>query len=281
MNYTDFKTPTRLDEARALLKELGDAAVPVAGSTLHVFLRDETPRIAVDITRLGLDGIRREEGNFEIGATTRVAELLEFRDDGWVLDRVADAFVSQTVRNAATVGGSIVRTFPWSDFPVALLVLNASMIITGDSDRVVDADTYFASQPFHHFQPGDLLTAIRVPPLVAGEGFGYHKERRTGSDFSRLTLAARLDVREGRVGGLRIAAGSGVPLPTRLTAVEKALVGARPGPKKFAEAAEAGLEEVRWRGSAGLSDDYIRHLASVRIVDVLTQAYEEAKGERS
>lgn len=278
MNYIDFKSPTRLDEARAILKELGDTASPVAGSTLHVFLRDESPKVAVDILRLGLNGIRLVDGVYHVGATTTVTDMLEHEQQGWVLDRVATAFVTQPIRNMATMGGSIVRVFPWSDLPIALLAMKAQMVITGDEERVMDADAFFASQPFHHFQPGDLLTSVRVPALAAGEGFGYFKERRTTTDYSRCTIAAWLALESGKIAEARIAVGAAVPIPCRMKAAEQALIGARPGPAAFEQAVEAGLDTLRWKGLHGISDAYAKHLASILIVDALKQAHSEAKG---
>lgn len=279
MNYIDFKTPTRLDEARALLKELGDTAMPVAGSTLHVFLKDESPKVAVDIARLGLNTIRAENGVFHVGATATVTDLMEYQHDGWVLDQIAAQFVTQPIRNVATVGGSVVRVFPWSDIPVALLALNAEMVVTGDEERILDAPTFFESQPFHLLQPGELVTSVRVPALADEQGFAYIKDRRTRADFSRCTVAAWLALQDGKIAGVRVALGAAVPMPCRMPAIEEALVGARPGPKKFEEAVQGGLDTARWKGLHGISDEYARHLASVLFVDVLNQAHQEARGE--
>lgn len=279
MNYIDFKIPTALEEARALMKQLGPAAMPVAGSTLHVFLRDETPKVAIDISRLGLNGIHKKNGVFDVGATTTVTDMGVFRGEGWVLNRIADAFVTQPIRNMATLGGSIVRVFPWSDWPVAMLALDAEMVITGDTGRVMSATDFFASQPFHHFQPGDLLTLIRVPALTAGQGFGYHKERRSTTDFSRCTVAARLTLEGDRITDARVAIGAAVPMPIRVQATEQALIGKKPGSALFEQAAQAGLDGPRWKGLHGISDEYARHLAGVLMADVLQRAHEEAKGQ--
>lgn len=278
MNYIDFKSPTRLDEARTLLKELGGTASPVAGSTLHVFLRDESPKVAVDILRLGLNEIRLVNGVYHIGATITVTDMLEHRQRGWVLDRVAAEFVTQPIRNMATLGGSIVRVFPWSDWPIAMLALNAEMVITGDEERVLNADTFFESQPFHHFHPGDLLTSVRVRALTEGQGFAYHKERRTTTDFSRCTVAAWIALDAGKIADVRIAIGAAVPIPCRMRAAEDALRGVKPGRDAFEKAVQTGIDTLRWKGLHGITDAYARHLASVLTVDVLNQAHQEAKG---
>ncbi len=120
MKLVDFRQPARADEARAALKELGDSAAPIAGGTSMVFLPGNEEKVAVDLMRLGLDGIRRENGAFRVGATTRLAVLQKHHEAGWVLDRVAVHLASQQIRNMSTIGGNIARVFPWSDFAVAL-----------------------------------------------------------------------------------------------------------------------------------------------------------------
>lgn len=279
MNYIDFKIPDSLSQARSWLKELGGQGMPVSGSTLHVFLRDAAPKVAVDISRIGLDGIRAESGQFRIGATATVADLETFAATGWVLDRVAREFVTQPIRNVATIGGSIVRVFPWSDWPVPLLALDAQLEIAGDEVRVMTSTDFFATQPFHHLQPGDLLSALTVPVLASGQGFGYFKERRTTTDFSRCTVAVWLSLAGAQIADVRIAVGAAVPMPCRMPEVEAALRGAKAGTAAFEQAVASGLDTARWKGLHGISDEYARHLASVRIVDALNAAHAEARGE--
>ncbi len=278
MNYIDFTIPQTLTEARDALKALGPEGMPVAGSTLHVFLRDEAPKVAVDLRQLGLNRIDAEADGFVVGATATVTDMDEYAAPGWVLDRVACEFVTQPIRNMATIGGSIVRVFPWSDWPVPLLALDAQLVITGDDERTMGSSEFFAVQPFHHLHPGDLLTAVQVPALRTGEGFGYFKERRTSTDFSRCTVAVWLQLAQHKIAAVRVAIGAATPMPRRMPAIESALTGARPGPDAFTQAVQAGLDEARWKGLHGISDDYARHLASVRIVDALTAAWTEAKG---
>lgn len=279
MNYVDFKIPTTLAEARAILTELGDQAMPVAGSTLHVFLRDESPKVGVDISRLGLGQITDAGDHYAIGATTTVADLHAFNAPDWVLDRVAQAFVTQPIRNIATIGGSVVRVFPWSDWPIPLLALDAEFVISGDEERVMSAKDFFARQPFHHLQPGDILTSVRTPKQQPNQGFGYFKERRTTTDFSRCTVAAWVSIEEGLLADARIAIGAAVPMPIRMEAIESALRGVTPSAAKIEAAVRNGLEGVRWKGLHGISDDYALHLAAVRIVDALQSACDEATAQ--
>ena len=99
------------------------------GTSLH-FL-GVTEKTAVDLSHLGLSGIKKKGGTFLIGATTSLGELMNYQGPGWVLDQVALHTSTQQIRNISTLGGNIVRVFPWNDFPVALLALDATLCIEG------------------------------------------------------------------------------------------------------------------------------------------------------
>ncbi len=280
MKLVDFKIPTRLDEARGILKQLGSTALPLAGATSLVFAAGKDDRVAVDITRLGLHGIRKESGTFRVGATTTIAALQKHHENGWVLDRVAKHLASQQIRNMSTLGGNIVRVFPWADLPVALLALNAEMIIAVDGgERVVGADEFFAGQPTRLLKAGELLAAVKVKAVSVGTGFGYCKETRAHMGFSLMTAAAVLQADGKKIGSARVALGAGVPFPSRLKAVEDALIGKPVSEALFKEAATRGAEGLKMKSAAGNSDEYTLHLAPVVIGDALAEAWKMAAGK--
>lgn len=280
MKLVDFKIPTRLDEARNILKQLGSTALPLAGSTSLVFAAGKDGRVGVDITRLGLHGIRKESGTFRIGATTTIAALQKHREDGWVLDRVAKHLASQQIRNMSTLGGNLVRVFPWCDFPVVLLALNAEMVITGDGgDRTVLADEFFAGQPVRLLKTGELLAAVKVKAVPAGSGFGYGKQTRTHMGFSLMTAAVFLETNGKTIRNARVGVGAGVPFPVRLKTVEDLLAGQPASESLFKESAVRGSEGLKIKSAAGNTDGYTTHLVAVTIADALTDAWKNAVGK--
>lgn len=281
MKLTAYHRPATLADARRLLKELGPSAIPIAGATSHSFVKGDDEKIGVDLANIGYDRIAHENGRFVIGANTRIADLQNFHAPGWVLDRVALRFVSQPMRNMTTIGGNIARVFPWNDFPVALLALNATLTVTGEKETTHPADVFFKGQPSRLFQPGDLLTEVAVPEVGAGCGFGYHKETLVHMDFSRLTTAVWIRRDKKVISEARIAVGAGVPLPCRIPALESALVGKKYSAESISTCVESQLESVRWKGVDGCSDEYARQLARVHLVDVIQEAYQMAGGERS
>lgn len=278
MKLTACHRPKTLAEARQLLRDLAPLAIPLAGATSHSFVKGDDAKIGIDLAHLGLDRISHADGGFAIGANTRIAQVQDYRAPGWVLDRVALRFVSQPMRNMTTIGGNVARVFPWNDFPVALLALNAGFVVTGEGQTTHPATTFFKGQPGRLFQPGDILTEIKVPDVGSGCGFGYHKESLVHMDFSRLTAAVWVRREGTSIAEARVAVGAAVPLPCRIPALEAALVGVKCKAEDLAECVDAQLDQVQWKGKNGLSDEYVRQLARAHVVDAIYEACRFAGG---
>ena len=280
MKLREFIIPDDLRSARSALKKLGGEGLAMAGGTSLHFMGDNV-KTAVDISRLGLSGIKKKNGAFLIGATSTLDELAKFKAPGWALGLAARRTSTQQIRNISTLGGNIVRVFPWADFPVALLALDATMHIAGKKERAVKADEFFEAQPARLFKAGDLLLRVETPALKKGQGFGYVKQSRVEAAFSMMTAAALLTVKGGRLQEVRVAVGAGVPFPRRLEGVEAALKGQPADAALFERAVEEGAAGVSWKGKEGMSDEYAAHLACVTIVDALAAALRQAKGGAS
>jgi xanthine dehydrogenase YagS FAD-binding subunit len=119
-----------------------------------------------------------------------------------------------------------------SDSAPALIALDAKFVIrTRKGERVVDAENYFIGPDIditrlHILQPGDLLTAIRIPSTWAGAQFYFEKIRdRNVWDFPLMNVASAM-VRSGdRIDRVRIAVNGAAARPLRLNAVEDAVRG--------------------------------------------------------
>ena len=105
-----------------------------------------------------------------------------------------------------------------SDSAPALIALDAKFVIrTSKGERVVDAEEYFVGPDLditrlNILQPGDLLTAIRIPSAWAGAQFYFEKVR-------------------DRIDRIRIAVNGAAARPLRLKAVEEAVRGKRANPE--------------------------------------------------
>ncbi len=119
-----------------------------------------------------------------------------------------------------------------SDTAPALIALDAKMVIrSSDGERVVDAENYFIGPStditrMTVLQPGELLTAIRVPATWAGAAFYFEKVReRQVWDFPLVNIASALKVSNGTIQGSRIVVNAVAAHPMRLKSVEDAVAG--------------------------------------------------------
>ncbi len=119
-----------------------------------------------------------------------------------------------------------------SDSAPALIALDAKFVIrTRKAERVVDAEDYFIGPDIditrlHILQPGDLLTAIRIPSTWAGTEFYFEKVRdRNVWDFPLMNVASAMAISGDRIERIRIAVNGAAARPLRLKAVEDAVRG--------------------------------------------------------
>lgn len=122
-----------------------------------------------------------------------------------------------------------------SDSAPALIALDAKFVIrTPKGERVVNAEDYFIGPGtditrMNILQPGDLLTAIRLPADWAGAKFYFEKVRdRNVWDFPLMNVASAMVVTDGKIERIRMAVNAAAARPLRLAAVEDAVRGKEP-----------------------------------------------------
>lgn len=115
-----------------------------------------------------------------------------------------------------------------SDTAPALIVLDAQMVIrrADGAERVVPAEDYFVGPGIDItrmtiLEPGDLLTAIRLPATWGGAKFYFEKVRdRQVWDFALVSVASAIVMSGSGIERMRIAVNGVAARPLRLQAVE-------------------------------------------------------------
>lgn len=136
-----------------------------------------------------------------------------------------------------------------SDTAPALIALDAEFVIKrGSAERVVPARDFFVGPGIDItkltvLQPGDLLTAIRIPATWAGKAHYFEKVRdRQVWDFALVNIAASLNMSGTTISDVRMVVNGVSAEPYRLDAVEAAIKG-KPRDKATAEmAAELAVQ---------------------------------------
>ena len=135
-----------------------------------------------------------------------------------------------------------------SDMCVALATLDAVVHVEGSAGARTVAFADFHRLPGDRpdldtvLAPGELVTAVELPPLGPGARSAYRKVRdRASYAFALVSVAAVVEMRDGRVEDVRIALGGVAHKPWRATKAEAALRGRPAMATAFAEAADAEL----------------------------------------
>jgi CO/xanthine dehydrogenase FAD-binding subunit len=278
-----YHDPTNLDEALSLMWQFGEQARPLAGGQSLVPLmnfRLLRPAHLIDLNRIGeLDYLKVEDGSLRLGATMRQRQLEQSAKiaEGWPLLREAAGFIGHIqIRNRGTIGGSLAHAFPSAELPVAMVSLDASMVLRSKNQRrTIVAGKFFVSYMTTALEPEELLTEIIVPALPAHTGWSYQEVSRRHGDFALAGAAAVLALdAEGKIRHARLTLTGATPLRARH--VEEFLMGEKPSAALFNDAARRTSENIEQDTDIHASAEYRRRACEALARRALIQAAERA-----
>lgn len=279
----EYHDPATLSEATALLGRLGEDARVLAGGQSLVPLmnfRLARPAHLVDLNRVAeLDFLSVEDGELHIGAMTRQRRLERSEEvaAGWPLLREATGFIGHVqIRNRGTVGGSLAHAFPSAELPVAMVTLDATVVLQREGgERTVAAEDFFFGTMTTALEPGELLREVRVPAPAAGSGASFQEVSRRYGDFALAGAAALVTLdRDGAVAGARLTLTGAAPI--RAQAAEETMRGQEPSEALFREAARRAVEGIEQDSDMHASAEYRRRACEVLARRALTEAASRA-----
>jgi aerobic carbon-monoxide dehydrogenase medium subunit len=278
-NFQEFHTPDTLEAASELLRRETPHTVVLAGGT---WLTGEAPsavEAVVDIARLGLDAIVLEGKTLRIGAAATLAALHGNEIAGAhgssaglrILGETAAAMAGASIRNRATVGGTIVTADSASPLVTALLACDAEVVVYGLRPRNSSKDrdlfqTLVLSAVLEYgsglFARGGLITEVRVSLPSADTQSRYERVARTPKDYPIVCAAVQFAQHKGVAGNMRAAVGGVAAHPIRLNRFEFGIE--KKNINEFIDA-ELRAEIVALNPSADFrgSADYRREMAQV------------------
>jgi carbon-monoxide dehydrogenase medium subunit len=199
-------------EAVGLLAKLGEDARAIAGghSLIPMMkLRLAAPTNLVDLGGIpDLKGIKADGNDVLIGAMTTQHELIGsglIGDKLPILAETAALIADPQVRYVGTVGGNVANGDPGNDMPAVMMCLGATYHITGKSgERKIAAREFYQGAYFTALEPGEIVTAVRIPAPPAGHGYAYEKLKRKVGDYATAAAAVVLTMSGGKVGSCSI-----------------------------------------------------------------------------
>lgn len=144
-----------------------------------------------------------------------------------------------------------IATHP-SDMCVAMAALDAVVRVQGPKgEREIDFDEFHrlpGEHPEHetNLQPDEIVTAVDLPNAAWTKKSHYLKVRdRASYAFALVSVAAALEVEDGKIKTARIALGGVAHKPWRSKEAEEKLIGEKADEATFRAAAEAGLKHAK------------------------------------
>lgn len=289
---TAVLAPASVEEAVDLLAELeDDGKVLAGGQSLLVLYRFGfvSPGSFVGLGRIDeLKAITPEpDGGLRIGAAVTQVQIIADPVIGARYPALVDAakcVSSPQVRRRGTIGGNLCHADPTADPPAALIALGASVEIAGlDGRRVIPVDELFADYMETILEPGELLTAVLLPP--AGTSSAYVKHRLRGIDTAIVGVAVGLSLAADGVtcesAGIGLAGAGTTPL--RAVGAEAALIGKALTPETWSEAGRIAAEACEPLDDTEASEWYRRKMVDrfVQRAGALAQARATGREERS
>lgn len=139
-----------------------------------------------------------------------------------------------------------------SDMNVALAALDAVVEVEGSKGKRQIPFTDFHRLPGTtperdtNLEPGELITAVILPPLPFAKSGVYLKLRdRTSYAFALISVAAAIDLSGDKIKNVRFALGGVAHKPWRSPEAEKFLIGKTAETATFQQAAEIALQSAK------------------------------------
>ncbi|MFT3697029.1 MAG: xanthine dehydrogenase family protein subunit M [Kofleriaceae bacterium] len=281
----DYHQPKTVDEAIALLAELGESAKILAGGQSLIpamRFRLASPEILVDINRIdGLSYVEERGGYLAIGAMTREHVLEDMPGIPQMYPLLADTakvIADPVVRNRATVGGNLAHADPANDHPATMLAYNAQVVAKGPKgERIIPIDDFFVGLFESALQHGEILTEIRIPKPGPGSTGAYTKIERKVGDYAVGAVAVQATITAGKITAIRIGLTNVSPVPMRAKAAEQLLLNTTGDDATLEAAGQAAAAECEPAADLRGQEDYKRDLVRVLVKRTVRRALERSK----
>ena len=274
-----------VDEAVALLAELGDEAKILAGGLSLVPMmnfRLARPSALIDVTKItGLSYLRADGDGLRIGTLTTHRTVETSRDPAvtggfGVLPRSARWIGHYPIRSRGTFGGSIAHADPASEWCLLAVLLDAQVILTGpEGRRKIPAGEFFQGYYTTAASPDEMITELWFPRPEPQAVLTEFAPRQ--GDFAVVAAAVAVDVDGGLCRSGRVVLGGVGPQPVQVET--GALAGQPAVPATWQAMGEHAATQIDPADDTHGSSEYRRRLAATLVARALAEAGERSRGK--
>lgn len=273
--FTYVRCETVAEALTALAEHGENASVLAGGQSLIPLLnmRLAQPEVIVDINGLGeLGYISLGATDVRIGATTRAHTVEHDSALHGRLPVVRDALSHvghPQIRRRTTIGGNLAHADPSSELPAVVAVLDGEVVLrSATGERVLGWEEFFLSVFTTARRPEELVTELRLP-TPDGWRFRFAEFATRHGDFPIVALVAGVQVQDGHLAGLRLAATGVADRVVRLRGAEAVAPGP-PSEDLLDAIADRAASDVEPTSDSAGSTEYRRSVLRTLVRRALT-----------
>ncbi|PKK98187.1 MAG: FAD-binding protein [Tenericutes bacterium HGW-Tenericutes-2] len=255
MEIKNYYKAATLQDAYQKLNEHSSNFIAGGGAWLKMSTSDH--ETMVDLSGLSLNLIEEKEQTIEVGALVTLRDFetnssIQSLGKGYI-STAAGQIMGVGFRNLASIGGSIIGRFPFSDIITPLLTLSIRLIFYPEGEMALE----------EYLKSKGKLTKILTKIVIEKEnGKGYFKKvGNTVLDFSILNIAIYKGIHGFRISlgsrpGVGVLAHEAMDYLNHLNKIEDS---------NMDQAVELVLKHVRFGSNEAADESYRRELAKVYV----------------
>jgi CO/xanthine dehydrogenase FAD-binding subunit len=282
----EYYRPADWKTAQEILARQDLHAAPLFCPTCPLAPEDWPMEAGVDLSRLGLDSIKEEDGFIKLGVLASLQSIVEsdllnchFHA---LLNQCAHFCGELGMRTLANVGGLLIDQSGPSELMLALLVLEALVMVRTRTGalRPVPLSEFIDGKA--KLAPGEVACEVRIPvPVASGKttsGEALMRVARTPRDQAIVAIVARVEMKDHAAKTVRLAVVGASPLPERMEPIEKLLTGKSLSPELLENAAASAQSWAHPVGDFRGSAEYRAAMAGTLLRRALLAAWKAAGG---
>jgi carbon-monoxide dehydrogenase medium subunit len=262
-------------------KHQGGAMIVAGGTFIHGLIARglvTDVEALIDVSRLGLNYVRKDQAHLKIGATTTFTQLdasAELLDHGFCA-AIKDAleYPPTQVKNSATIGGCISASCPFFDLPVAFLALSGIVSAHGKAKvRDIPLTDFFPGLFENALEEQEFLSELKIPIPAGKSASAFIKLETNANDLAILNTAVWVGLdNSGKCESSRVYVGGGVgEAPVRAVSAEAALQGKTLTPESCIAAGQAARSDMDPLSDHRASAEYRKAMTGVLVERALKQ----------
>ncbi|MBK7107218.1 MAG: FAD binding domain-containing protein [Ignavibacteriae bacterium] len=197
-----------------------------------------------------------------IHSSTTIEELKDFFEKNIPninFNTLFKLFASKPIRNSATIGGNIVNASPIGDMSVALLSLNAKLILKNSKKetRKVNLDKFYFDYKKYDLNSDEIIDSVSIPIPNSNFLFNFEKvSKRNHLDIASVNSSMLLEIIDNKIAGARLAAGGVAPIPLYFRNTSEFLINKEISMELVKESVEIAKSEISPISDIRGSKDY-------------------------